>query len=114
MKLFYNENGDVVGSIQEMLPGMESKVSIAGTQEITVSDELVARFNDSQDWLDPHSCKIENGQVRPFTEEERNKEAQTRADQQEARDKIRTQKPRDLLKEIDEIKKAIDRLQEST
>ena len=63
MKLFYNEDGVVVGSIEGATPEIEAGIKIPGTQEIQVPQELAERLESPTDSLHPHILRVENDEI---------------------------------------------------
>lgn len=63
MKLFYDNEGNVIGSYEAATDELEAVASMPNANEIQVPQDLVARITDNQDSLHPHDLVVVNDQI---------------------------------------------------
>ena len=85
MVIFYDSQGNVVGSLSSPLPEIEEQATFKdpSINKIIVDEAMSARFNDLEDPLHPHACVVDNGQLREFTQDEY--AAQLKQEQEQAK-----------------------------
>ena len=63
MKLFYDENGKVIGSVTGASPEIEAAIKVPDTKEIYVPPELAEKLDSPDDALSPRDLCVENDEI---------------------------------------------------
>lgn len=63
MKIFYDDNGNIIGSIEGATADIEATLGMPGTNEVTAPVEIAQRLADPSDELTTQGISIQDGEV---------------------------------------------------
>lgn len=118
MKIFYNENGVVVGTVEGALPDIEDKIDMPNTISMQAPEDIAIRLSDPKDPLNHTTLKIVDGVPVEIPEEElaaqQAEQEQQQIDAEQALTELKNAQPdvvavtTDLQTQIDELKTQIN------
>lgn len=67
MRLFYDRDGNIVGSFTGATPEIEAGLTMPGTEALAAPEDMAQRFNDPMDEAHPLSYQVIDGEIVPIS-----------------------------------------------